>query len=349
MPKKVLVVEHYLKGDFNNALAIAQAVADKYGNGTVDVLSSHLRSNILLPVLKCVIRWGRSRPHSRRLLSLLGRVFFTRMPEKNADYCAVVSTLGRGEATSAYLSMLLDIPAIHLGGTKRLPVSCFALVFAHPGYTPQAGEAELDLPPTRLNRNEAQQAATAFLGDSREDVFYTLLIGGDAPGISYSQGYWQALFLFMEQYAHDHGGKWLVSTSPRTPPAVVQQLQTFAEQHARYIQDMTLFGLTQHNNFLAYIGAGNPVFVTAESVSMIADALSAGQTVVALTPQMLDGNPRVQNFLQEQARKGHLQLLDVQGAGSDIAIHLQDNALLDWKSGLWQQLAAKGMTFDEKS
>ncbi|MDF2181186.1 ELM1/GtrOC1 family putative glycosyltransferase [Neptuniibacter sp. CAU 1671] len=114
---------------------------------------------------------------------------------------------------------------------------------------------------------------------------WTLLIGGDGSGYSYTEQDWQALVASMVQLADTHNIRWLVSTSRRTPQWVEQLLETSDVQ--KRAEKVILFN-RQPESIKPLLLAGQRLFVTADSLSMLTEAISCDRPVVSVAPSHLD-------------------------------------------------------------
>lgn len=133
----------------------------------------------------------------------------------------------------------------------------------------------------------AAAQASAFFVDNGLDptaVYWTLLLGGPPSGMgeeTVDVDSTIAEITFLMRQAQEHGARLLVSTSRRTPPALADRLTTLlaADPGVVYWQDVRT---DPRRTAGALIGAGQQVFLTPDSVSMVSEALWAGRAVTLL-------------------------------------------------------------------
>jgi mitochondrial fission protein ELM1 len=340
----VAVVAHGLAGDFNNALAIAEVLAEHHGSSVV-VLDARLRSNLLVPVLNRLLARRRDRGpvRSEAAKRWLWRLFFVSSGPPGRDLRAAVSTLGRGEAASAFLSVMHGVPSVHLGSPKRMRRTFFSAVVAHQGAAPEDGDIGLPISPTRVSRRD-----TAGLGEALRsrlgvpDRLFALLFGGDAPGCRYDAAAMRRLTDAMGTVAGRLRIRWLVTTSPRTSPAQREALLGFSRPEA--VAYAKAHDAADAVGLPALIAAADLVFVTCESVSMISDAVACGKPVYALVDGTIPKQPRIAAFLEAQVRAGRVKLLDV-GALAALAPDPEGFVPLGrcWSADLLEALKGTGV------
>ena len=110
---------------------------------------------------------------------------------------------------------------------------------------------------------------------------WTMLVGGPGSGYRYSDDDWRALVVAMAQLSRRYGIRWLLSTSRRSAGAA----------------EILRHGLNEENCFAsiyyrgpdspsadAFLGAGERLFCTEDSLSMLSEAVAMGKPVVSLRP-----------------------------------------------------------------
>ena len=326
---KVLHLRHYLKGDDANAQGIAYAVAGRL-NGTVESIDCHLRTNALVPVVRKLIKWRRGRPHPNYDLGLrLWPWLFAGRPPGASSYAAVVSTLGRGEVPAAYISSFWRAPAIHLGSPKRMREGDLTAAVTHQGHEAKPGEIVLPIAPTRILRSPQY-------APHRRCV--TVLAGGNAEGVVYSNQFWRSFISQGLAFADEENQESFVVTSPRTGSAE-RTIEASARELGLPPQSVVLYGRPSARSYAEILHSSSTVFVTAESVSMISDAIAAGARVVAAFERELPRSDRIRRFLEQQKSCRRITLVDL----SDESRAVPDLTGMEtlsccWSDVLWEQL-----------
>lgn len=342
--KKILIIDHDAKGCSNNLLALATAFRLRDADIQVEIIKSELRSKALLPLLRLTLTKS-----MRARLAGNGHVkksfyhfFFTGDYPQDAQYDEVLSTLGPGEAPGAFITYHWQSRSIHIGTPRRLPKHYFDIIIANPGIAPKPGEIELELPPTRLMPEMLARDGAGIKNRHHGAPLYTLLIGGPAADVHYTDAVWDNLFFFMDRLAEKEGCRWLVSTSPRTPASICARLRDMAQSGT--IAELSVFtgAKTDVSQLPQLIGAADKIFVTAESVSMLGDALAAGVPVFGLSAPGLIDNPRINGFLSRQTAHGNFPVIALTGQDSDLPLPAPAAVLPHWTDYFWRHLAQKG-------
>ncbi len=314
---RFLVVDHYKAGDRDNAIGLASALAGTCG-GEIVMVRGHLRLAALTFLLNPWLRCRRRRPAAPGLGRWLWPLLFTGEAPPPDRVAAVVSTLGRGEAVGAFIAALWRVPAIHLGTPKRMDRTFFVAVVAHQGHIVAPDEIGLPIASTRLLRG-GLPAPTP--GDGRRRLLF--LLGGDSDEIHYAEDYWRDLGALIERGAGNPASSITVLTAPRTPRRVVDDLRRrLADMPVRLL----VFGEpAAKDRYVREMVDADTVITTAESVSMVSDAINAGKPVFVLLGTQVPWSPRIASFLLQQTKKRRISLFDLR---PDVPPDFPDEALI---------------------
>jgi mitochondrial fission protein ELM1 len=333
--RTVFVVEDPKRGDFANVLAIGDLIASRL-QAQIAVKRIAPRAKFLLPLLQAMLRAASRYPALRRraVRRLLQTMLFNGAYAGDAAPLAIVSTLGRGEAQGAFLASFWDAPCIHLGSPKRLASRHFAAVIAHAGDPPRPGEIALPIAPTRMRLPGGPQQGAAIR-------HVLLLLGGDAAGVArYRSSFWERCVAIAARTADACQARLTLSTSPRTGAAVEDRIARACAQLAAP-PGQIFYGRGDRSDLALHLADADLALVTAESVSMISDAIASGARVIALYDGELPGSERVRAFLRQQAAAGRLKLIDA-GAWRGAPLCAAGLRPLSecWSDLLWRRLAA---------
>lgn len=345
----ILLIDRSSKGASNNVLAIAQTVAERVAGTQIETVQIKIRNKMLIPFLYLFLN-----PAARHVLGRepmrrgLARLFFRGTVPPDRPYKAVISALGSGEAPGAFIGYYYRAPCLHLSSPRRMPRRFFSLCIANPGMPARKGDLVLPMPPTRISPAHLSRAAAPFVERlAPPHQFATLLIGGLAGLVHYDQQFWQGLYRFITHYHQQTGQRWLISTAPRTPPEVVEALTRLAAADEHAIADLAVFTGQpgEVSRLPEHLGAGSAIFVTAESVSMLGDALATGKPVVALTMPGAIHNARINGFLAQQQAQNHLYLHDLKTELTAEIIQFMQRvqARPHWSDFFHQQLDRKSI------
>ncbi len=130
-----------------------------------------------------------------------------------------------------------------------------------------------------------------------------IVIGGENDAYTMSKGRIEAyLDEIAARYKQSHSIA--VTTSPRTP----QQIEALV---ASYGFDYTLiYSERQENPIPDFLAAAEVVFVTADSTSMISEAVSFGEGAVIVLPLEAQKESKHQNFIEMLERGEYLHIYD---------------------------------------
>jgi mitochondrial fission protein ELM1 len=184
--------------------------------------------------------------------------------------------------------------AARAGGAVRLvqvgrphgPLAGLDLVVLPPQYTmpDHPRVVRLTLPLQRVSREAIARAAAAWAppaGRALPRPWIAVLVGGDARPWVLDAAAARELGARVSAAAVAAGGSLLVTTSRRTAAAAADALAASLAAPAvlhRWRAD------ARANPYLAFLGAADRIVVTADSASMLADAVSVGVPVEIFTP-----------------------------------------------------------------
>ena len=293
--RQILVVRARHLGDFNNALGIASALAER-SNASVKVIEPVLRANVLIPLVRLTIALGRAA--RQRLAWQMAQVLFRGYAPDVENVACVVSTLGRGEPAGALIAALHNTISVHLGTPKRLPRRFFDVVIAHQGMAPLPGEISLPISPTRQRLSRSPKDALV------------IALGGNAEGVKYEQEFWRRFIESSINLAMRENLTPLATTSPRTSEAAARELQE--QWRARNLPNTDLQPYRPDSAaFSSLISRARVFCVSAESVSMISDGIAAGAKTVAAHWGELPKSDRISHFIRTQVSAGRIGLWDI--------------------------------------
>jgi len=133
---------------------------------------------------------------------------------------------------------------------------------------------------------------------------WLLLVGGDGAGYRYQQQDWQRLTVSMAAMSRDLGVRWLLSTSRRTGAVAEAQLKQYISE--QILADAVWWAEQPRTVLMSYLGAADAVFCTADSFSMITEAVVAGSPVLAWQPEQAQPNLAYRQALQRLGQAGYL-------------------------------------------
>lgn len=219
-----------------------------------------------------------------KLLSLLSLAYrCDALPAETPDL--IISFGGNVLALNVALSRLLNCPNLVVGNCYRLPpdaVSANITAFVASGRS-AAWRARNIGSQVALCKTEPRRCRQLgdLLWEQSPAPLWTMLVGGPGSGYCYSDEDWQTLGAAMRQLSQRHGIRWLLSTSRRSAGA--------EEMLRRELQGDSCFASiyyrgSQSPSADAFLGAGERLFCTEDSLSMLSEAVAMGKPVVSLRP-----------------------------------------------------------------
>jgi len=304
----VFVVSDPKRGDFQNVLALGQAISRETAV-PVEVVNLRCRTHILSALLNVILSRARQSGllASGRARRVLQAIFFKGTLPSEADPVAVVSTLGRGEAQGAFVAQFWRVPGIHLGRPKRMRRDFFAFVVAHPGDEDDSADLTLPIAPTRITRSAAKKPP-----DNRDVDRICLLLGGDARGVmAYEDSFWPRCVDLGRVTAQAHQAQIAIITAPRTGPDAEKLILEAATRTGNAIDKMILYGEGANADIAPEVSRCDVIIVTAESISMMSDAIASGARVVAVHNGTWPHSDRVRRFLEHHSAMGTMRVVDL--------------------------------------
>lgn len=210
----------------------------------------------------------------------------------------IVSAGAETMPANVALARLRGIPNVFYGSLRAFRPSWFALVLT--SYAAQAREPHpaMTLKPSRLDPDTLP--AIERSAGNRPPRRAGLLIGGDGGGTRFAGEDWDALFGLLNASHQAWGTRWIVSNSRRTPDAIGDRLVQAASrgQAVECFIDVRSAGTGTLGDLLA---ASEIVAVTADSSSMLSEAVWSRRPVLALAPAVHEMTP------MEAAYRGWLE------------------------------------------
>jgi len=329
---RILLLSDGLPGHANQSRGLVSWLSQRY-SCVVKELDVSLRfrplARVLLPSLL----------HGGRFGAAITPCFYRAAQSLPQVPDLIISAGGNTSFLNVALAQRWQIPNVFLGSKRRLRSDDFA---AHLTLEP-TGEPHnivMTLAPTLIDPQELQQKGDELrvsLELSVDEQLNMLAIGGEGAGYQYDSTSVQQLVQLMEQEHHRTGRRWLLTTSRRTGAALEQQLRQLIP--AELLADAVWWSEVPRKVMAAYMGAADLLFVTADSMSMIAEAISSTRPTVVLQPEKAQPELRYRDALQRYDRLGLCCLAEL---GKPLAAFPSGStAVTEAREALLDQLAAQ--------
>lgn len=268
-PPRVWVLAGHKAGDNNQLLALAEALDWPYEIKKLRYRRSELLSNLLLPTTLAGVQTGRSSPLA-------------------PPWPDLVLTAGRrNEPVARWIAKQSGARAklVHVGRPWARP-DRFDLVITTPQYRVPAAPNVLlnNLPLHRASGERLAREADRWSAKLSHLArpYLALLVGGNSGPYVFDRRRAACLAgeaVFMAKAA---GGSLLITSSARTPDAVVDELTRQTANHPHYFHRWQ--NDDQDNPYFGFLGLADRFIVTGESVSMLTEACESGRPVYIFDP-----------------------------------------------------------------
>ena len=297
----VWVVSDGIAGHYNQSKGVLLALQQQY-----DVQAHWLTIRLRGGWLRTPLKYLLNATHGKLALAWLAwcyrdLVLPDAMPQ------VIVGAGGRSMYAVAALAHLTQAAGVFVGSLRGLSPRLFAAVMVLESH-PEPQYITLETAPMPVDAMQQQQAAAQWQHAHPDQTgeLWAMLIGGDGAGAVYQPQDWHTLAAHMNQLAADRGIRWLITTSRRTGLTAEKTLQQVL--NPQYLADAIWWAQQPKPVMQAFLGRAQVVCCTAESLSMLTEAIVARRPVLALTPQHFAPDARYQAALDRLAQRQRLAL-----------------------------------------
>lgn len=260
----------------------------------------------------------RYKPLARLVLPYMVRVqrlaplvmkFYRNVPDNLHGVDLIISAGGSTSFLNIALAQRWRIPNVFLGSKRRLRSNDFS---AHLTLEPtnEPHNIVMVVPPTVVESQHLQNEGHELrrsLGLASDEKLNMLAIGGNGAGYRYDgQSVQQITSLMIQEYQRT-GKRWLLTTSRRTGSHMERELRQSIP--AEILADSVWWSESPRKVMAGYMGAADQLFVTADSMSMIAEAIASNKLTMVVQPEMAEPEQRYRQALQRYERYGLCSLL----------------------------------------
>lgn len=156
-----------------------------------------------------------------------------------------------------------------------------------------------------LTQEKIDKEARSFSSEFSElpSPRFVVLIGGPNKIYSYSSETIQQLIHNLKRLCSETKGSLLITTSRRTPTAVLKTLKSELKNTNHYLWDHK-----SKNPYLAYLGLCDGLIVTSDSINMISECCFTGKPIgIHYLPKKLFGSKKFEIFHNSLHEKGYIQ------------------------------------------
>ncbi len=226
----------------------------------------------------------------------------------------IISTGGNTCGANAVLANKFGCKNLFLGSLRGHDPQLFTGIITT---TPMPGvdnSIVLDVAPTLIDQEKLQEAAKEFLEKQKilsSENLWVMLIGGEGSGYYYSREDYKALANAMLLIAKKHNIRWLLTTSRRTGLENEKVLRTLFQEKDG-IAYAIYFNQNPEKIMQAFLGAGEMVFCTEDSTSMVSEAVVSQKPVFTLRSTTKNPNKGHLAVIDRFAKHDHIHRLTIQ-------------------------------------
>lgn len=193
----------------------------------------------------------------------------------------VVSAGGDTLAANVAAARLLKAPNIFYGSLRRYAPEDFSLVLTSYARNAAKPRHVMSLKPCSLDPDTLPPISRAA---GKAPRLAGLLVGGDAGTVHFKEGDWKKLLDALAAIHNAHGMRWIISNSPRTPDAVSTSIAKMADGPNGPIAEFIDVRSAGTGTLARLFGSVECVLCTANSSSMLSEAVWARRPVLSVAP-----------------------------------------------------------------
>lgn len=271
----ILVIKDDKPGHYNQTEGLLLCLKEIFSNLEVEYIEIEIRSKLSRSLLRFLLNYFPNffeKKPKLKYLSFFYRKF--KLPKNTPDL--IISTGGNTSNINAWFTKAYKCKNILNGALRGLKEELFTFITTviDLGYKNQI---ILDVAPSLITKEKLELSANKFLEEKKlpkDNVYYTLLIGGDGAGYKYDVKFYDNLIDFVKKVSKEKNIKWLISTSRRTSIKVEEKLKNNLTECCAYFVD---YNKNPQKVMFPFLALGEKTFVTEESSSMISEAISSGK------------------------------------------------------------------------
>ena len=197
----------------------------------------------------------------------------------------VVSSGGNTLAANISAARIHAAPNIVYGSVRRFQPNNFSLVLtAYGGHAKRPRHRMIPLMPIPHDPDALSPLIDAKLDPSHPPQTLGLLIGGNAGGYRYRSDDWRRLFAFVDDMHAQHGTRWIVANSPRTPTNVSDEIIRRADDAAGPISAFIDVRTAGPGSLMRLFAEAQAIVATDDSSAMVTEAVWLRRPVIGVSP-----------------------------------------------------------------
>lgn len=315
---RILILSDHKPGHLSSSIGVLKSI-EKLAAVDAVTLGVTLRFKFLRYPLRVML--NRDSTICRiplRLQQLLIRFCYKiEFPEQLAAAVAhcewILSSGGDTSFLNAWIARAYSINNIYCSSLRGLKPELFTLIISIQSGPARSNEIKTPIPPAPVDRDQLRVRGRRFRETKHLDggPVWAVLIGGDGAGYHFARVDMEQMADGLVALAARHDARLLITTSRRTGSKLEDVLRQ------RLLDQPTVKYATYYNHrpekvVAEFLGSADMVFCTADSGSMITEAITAGRPVYALEPQRVRSKAFYRLFLNQLDVCRHIKRIPIE-------------------------------------
>lgn len=222
----LLIIKDDKPGHYNQTEGLVLELKEIYSDLNIEYIEIEIKSKITRKILRFLLNNFSSffqKKENLKYLSFFYKKFS--LPVQKPDL--IISTGGNTSNFNAWLKYTYNCKNILNGALRGLKEELFTYITTviDLGYKNQI---ILDVAPSLINKKMVENKTQEFILNKNinaNQIYYTLLIGGDGSGYKFDNSFYETLSSYVKKISNEKNVKWLITTSRRTPVEVEKYLE----------------------------------------------------------------------------------------------------------------------------
>jgi len=301
------LIDPGIPGHTTQVEGIGRIFQQETGAECVWISGKSTRKGLLRSLIRRGSRWVPS-----GLLPKVAKVIYpeVELPRRKPDL--IVTSGSKTIPLCRLLKRLTGAPSLFLGSIERPRSDYFDLVVL-PATMDLPNEMIVPLVETGQSSERAAAAAQCRWPDGPPANCWTMVLGGTSSTHVFTAEEWRELATEMNRLARLHGIQWLISTSRRTGVETENLLRSILDPSV--IREAIWWGTNPEKGLAAFLSAGEGVFVTRDSMTMVSEAIAVKEHAGIICPAdcRLKADSIYARYLERLEREGRATLHPTRG------------------------------------
>lgn len=230
----------------------------------------------------------------------------------------IVSSGGETLVANIAAADLLGADNIFCGSLRHIPPRLFSLVLTSYDRLADEPRHAIVLKPNTMDPDKLGRSGELprFTSDHPPKLA-GCLIGGDSGFFDFREDEWRALAERLGAISRAYGTKWLISTSRRTGDLAGDIFKELARDED-VVQQFVDYRIQGPGTLPDILARADVILCTADSSSMVSEAVSARQPVIGIMPAIFGYKPDEAEYLEFLKARNWCRFLDLTNLDPDL-------------------------------